>query len=93
MISAAFVLIVVGMAAKARTRPVVSGSPALSAPSGELVEYAGGEGWARVQGENWRVRGIGDLRPGQRVRVTRVKAPRSTVAAESATTTTTTNGA
>ncbi len=82
-ISATFVLIVAGMAAKARTRPVVSGSPTLLGATGELVEYAGGEGWASVQGEHWRVRGSGDLQPGHRVRVTRVSGSTLEVAPES----------
>ncbi|HEX6707207.1 MAG TPA: nodulation protein NfeD [Albitalea sp.] len=70
--TAAFVLVVAGMAAKARRRPVVSGAPALIGATGELVEFAGGEGWAVVQGEHWKVRGSGELRPGARVRVVRV---------------------
>jgi membrane-bound serine protease (ClpP class) len=82
-ISATFVLIVAGMAAKARTRPVVSGAPTLLGATGELVEYASGEGWASVQGEHWRVRGSGDLRPGHRVRVTRVSGSTLEVTPES----------
>jgi membrane-bound serine protease (ClpP class) len=92
--SAVFVLFVVGMAAKARLRPVVSGSKTLVGATGELVECSGGEGWAMVQGENWKVRGSDDLRPGQRVRVTRVDGSTLEVAPESQdTTTTTTKGA
>jgi membrane-bound serine protease (ClpP class) len=72
--SAVFVLAVAGMAAKARRRPVVSGaSAALLGASGELVEFAGGEGWAMVQGEHWRVHGADGLRPGARVRVAGVR--------------------
>jgi len=68
--SAVFVIGVVGMAARARRRPVVSGPPAMLGATGELVEFAGGEGWALVHGEHWRVRGPSALRPGDAVQVT-----------------------
>ena len=71
--SAAFIVFVAGMAAKARRRPVVSGTPALLGAAGELVEFAAGEGWALVQGEHWRVHGATALRPGDRVQVTGVR--------------------
>jgi len=67
--SAAFVLLVVGMAAKARRRPVVTGVQTMVGAGGELVEFAGGEGWVLVQGEHWKARGPAELRPGDRVRV------------------------
>ncbi|HEY6353569.1 MAG TPA: nodulation protein NfeD, partial [Burkholderiaceae bacterium] len=72
VVSAAFVATVVGMAAKARRRPVVSGTPTLLGTAGEVIEFNGGEGWASVNGERWRVRAAEPLLPGQRVRVTRV---------------------
>jgi membrane-bound serine protease (ClpP class) len=72
VVSAAFVATVVGMAAKARRRPVVSGTPTLLGTAGEVIEFNGGEGWASVNGERWRVRAAEPLIPGQRVRVTRV---------------------
>ena len=68
--SAALIVGVAGMAAKARRRPVVSGASSLLGAAGELVEFAGGEGWALVHGEHWKVHGSGALRPGDRVRVT-----------------------
>jgi membrane-bound serine protease (ClpP class) len=72
VVSALLVAGVVGMAAKARRRPVVSGAPALLGVAGEVIEFGGGEGWALVAGERWRVRAGEALRPGQRVRVTAV---------------------
>jgi membrane-bound serine protease (ClpP class) len=75
VVSAAFILVVAGMAAKARRRPVVnivSGSSALVGATGELVEFAGGEGWAMIRGEHWKVRSAGNLSSGSGVRVTRV---------------------
>jgi membrane-bound serine protease (ClpP class) len=68
--SACFLLLVAGMAAKARRRPLVTGPQAMLGAGGELVEFSAGQGWALVQGEHWRVRGPGQLRPGDRVRVT-----------------------
>jgi membrane-bound serine protease (ClpP class) len=70
--TAAFVILVGGMAAKARTRPVVSGREELVGAGGEVIESAGEEVWARVHGETWRVRSRERLAPGSRVRVTGV---------------------
>ena len=56
LVSAAFVIGVVGMAAKARRRPVVSGAPRLLGAPGEVIEFGGDEGWATVDGERWHVR-------------------------------------
>ena len=85
--SAAFILVVAGMAAKARRRPVVnivSGSPAMLGATGELIEFAGGEGWAMIRGEHWKVRGTNDLQAGRQVHVTRVQGAALEVAAEAA---------
>ena len=71
--SAAFIVFVAGMAAKARRRPQVSGSSALLGAAGELVEFSAGDGWALVQGEHWKVHGATALRPGDRVQVTGVR--------------------
>ena len=70
--SAAFLFLVAGMAAKARRRPIVSGREELVGSSGEVIESEGAEGWARVHGENWRVRSAQAVRRGQTVRVVRV---------------------
>ncbi len=63
LVSAALVAGVVGMAAKARRRPVVSGAPTLLGTLGEVIEFGGGEGWAAVNGERWRVRAREPLHP------------------------------
>jgi membrane-bound serine protease (ClpP class) len=81
VVSAAFILLVAGAAAKSRRRPVVTGRQALLGEPGELVEYADGAGWAVVQGEHWKVRGPPQLRPGDRVRVTAVRGSTLDVAA------------
>jgi membrane-bound serine protease (ClpP class) len=72
LVSALFVIGVVGMAAKARRRPIVSGTPLLLGAAGEVIEFAAGQGWALVGGERWQVRAAEPLQPQQRVRVTRV---------------------
>ena len=69
-VSAVFVLTVVGMAVKARRRPVVSGPETLVGGGGEVLADFAGEGWATVHGEMWRVRSAAPLSQGQRVRVT-----------------------
>jgi membrane-bound serine protease (ClpP class) len=85
LISAAFVFSVATMAAKARRRPLRnatrSGGPTLIGATGELLEYAGGEGWAMIGGEPWRVHGDAGLQAGLRVRVTRVRGAALEVAA------------
>jgi membrane-bound serine protease (ClpP class) len=70
--SAAFFLLVIGMALRARKRPVVSGREELIGASGEIVEQADGQWWARVHGEIWKVRSRAELRQGQRLRVRRI---------------------
>jgi membrane-bound serine protease (ClpP class) len=51
---------------------VVAGREYLLGAAGEALEDIAGEGWARVQGERWRVRTKEPLRAGQRLRVTAV---------------------
>jgi membrane-bound serine protease (ClpP class) len=70
--SAAFVLLVGGLAARARSRPVVTGREELVGAGGEVIQTGEGEAWARVHGETWRVRSRDRLAHGSRVRVTRV---------------------
>jgi membrane-bound serine protease (ClpP class) len=72
LVSAAVVIGVASMAAKARRRPVVSGTPRMIGASGEVIEFGSGQGWATVEGERWQVRAAQPLHTGQRVRVTRV---------------------
>ena len=70
--SAAAVIGIAGMAAKARRRPLASGTTQLIGAAGEVLEFSGGEGWALVAGERWRMRAVVALLPGQRVSVTRI---------------------
>jgi len=70
--SAAFLFLVLGMLVRNRMRPVVSGREYLLGATGEALEDIAAEGWARVQGERWRVRADAPLRAGERLRVTAV---------------------
>lgn len=65
--------LVLWMVMRARRAHVVSGDQQMLDASGELLEAvgAGGECWARIYGERWRVRSTTDLPAGARVRVTR----------------------
>ena len=53
--SALLVIGIAGMAAKARRRPVVSGTAHLIGASATVIEFDGGHGWALVDGERWQV--------------------------------------
>ena len=68
--SAAFLILVVGMLARGRVRPVVSGREEMIGAGGVALEDFTGEGWARVHSENWRVRADEPVRKGQKLRVT-----------------------
>jgi len=72
LVSGVVVVGLVGMAAKARKRPGVAGVAALLRAEGEILEFDAGQGWARIEGERWRVRAAQPLAPGQRVRAMRV---------------------
>jgi membrane-bound serine protease (ClpP class) len=71
--TAAFFMVVLAMALKARRRPVVSGRDLLVGSRGQVVEWAGAAGRVRIEGELWQARGRPDLQPGQRVRVTGIE--------------------
>lgn len=71
--SASFLFFVVGMALKARRRPVVTGREELVGSTGEALEDCEREGWARVHGETWRIRTKAPLKAGERVRVAAIE--------------------
>jgi membrane-bound serine protease (ClpP class) len=68
--SAGFLIFVVGMLVKSRRRAVVSGREQMIGARGEALENFEREGWARVLGEQWKVRAPGAVRRGQKLRVT-----------------------
>jgi membrane-bound serine protease (ClpP class) len=67
--TAGFFFAVVGMAMKARKRPIVSGREELIGDIGEVVDDFEHEGWIRVHGELWRATTSTPLRHGQKVNV------------------------
>jgi membrane-bound serine protease (ClpP class) len=71
--SAGFLIFVLGALARSRRRPVVTGREQLVGASAEALEDFASEGWARVLGEQWRVRSAVPVRRGQRLRVTAMK--------------------
>lgn len=73
LMTAGFFLVVVGMAIKARKRPIVSGREELIGDIGEVVDDFDHEGWIRVHGELWRAKTSTPLRRGQKVNVTAMK--------------------
>ena len=68
--SAGFLIFVVGMLVKSRRRAVVSGREQMIGARGEALDDFEREGWARVQGEQWKVRARGAVRRGEKLRVT-----------------------
>ncbi|HEX6528986.1 MAG TPA: nodulation protein NfeD [Burkholderiales bacterium] len=67
--SAAFLFFIFAGAIKNRRRPVVTGREHLIGAPAEALDDFEAEGWARVQGETWRVRAAAPVRRGQRLRV------------------------
>ena len=68
--SAGFLIFLLGMLARSRRRAVVSGREYLIGAIGEALADFDAEGWARVQGEQWKVRASRPVRRGQKLRVT-----------------------
>jgi len=68
-VTALFFLFVVGMALKARKRPVITGAEELIGARGEIIERTQDQYWARVRSETWQVRSSAPLARGQHVKV------------------------
>jgi membrane-bound serine protease (ClpP class) len=69
-LSAIFFLGVLGMAMRARRRPVITGAEELIGSVGEVVQWDATKGRVRVRGEIWAADGALMLAEGQKVRVT-----------------------
>jgi len=69
ILSLIFFVVVIGLAMRSRTQPVVSGREEMIGAIGEVVEQRGSEVWARVHSELWRVNSATPLQMSQRVRV------------------------
>lgn len=70
IISAVTIAAIVGLALKARGRPIVSGAEELVGSEGVISSCDNGQCWARVHSETWKVHSNEQLKPGQPVRVT-----------------------
>ena len=68
--SALVIVLIIGMALKARARPVVSGAEELIGAMGRVVETFDQEGLVRVHGEVWSARADGRMERNDHVRVT-----------------------
>ena len=64
-----FLFLVLGVAMKARRRPIVTGDDELIGSIGVTLEDVDTEGWARVHSEQWRVVSPVPLKRGQSVRL------------------------
>jgi membrane-bound serine protease (ClpP class) len=73
LVSAATVFAIVALAARARKREVVSGSEYIIGARGVVLDDMQAEGYARVQGERWRIVSRVPLARGQAVRVNRIE--------------------
>jgi membrane-bound serine protease (ClpP class) len=69
-ISAVFFLGILGMAMRARRRPVLTGAEEMIGSVGEVVQWTGAGGRVRVHGEIWAAESSLVLAEGQKVRVT-----------------------
>ena len=69
-LSAVFCLGVLGMAMRARRRPVITGAEEMIGSVGEVTQWAGSKGRVRVRGEIWSAESSLILAEGQKVRVT-----------------------
>ncbi len=70
LVSAAFFILVAGMALKARRRPVVSGREEMTGAVGDAVENFDTRGNVHIHGEIWQATAGVPIRKGQTVRVT-----------------------
>lgn len=69
VVSALLVFAIVGLAVRARSRPVLAGREEIAGSAGVVVDDFAGEGWVRTRGELWRAVSTVPLAKGERVRV------------------------
>ena len=73
LVSALMFVFVIGMALRARRRPVVSGRDELLGMEGVALADFSGEGSVRIHSEIWRARAVRPVHRGERIRVTGVQ--------------------
>jgi membrane-bound serine protease (ClpP class) len=77
-------VIVLRLAMKSRTRPVVTGTEQMLGMTGSVEDWSGASGHVFVRGESWNAVSALPLSAGAPVRVTRIDGLTLTVAPESA---------
>jgi membrane-bound serine protease (ClpP class) len=80
VLSAILIIASAGVALRTRRRAVSGGPAELMGSIAEVLGDAGGEGWANVRGETWRVISSAPLRRSQKVRVVGKRGPLLVVA-------------
>ena len=73
VLSIAAVLGIVGMAMRAREKPVVSGTEEMVGSEGEALGDFDSKGWVFVHSENWKATSKSPIKRGQKIKVTAVK--------------------
>ena len=68
--SAGFLIVMAGMLVRSRRRAVVTGREQMLGATAEALGDFEAEGWARVHGEQWKVRTSRPVRRGEKLRVT-----------------------
>ncbi len=78
--SGLLLVVVLGYAWRSQTRRVSTGPNPYVGEEATVLDWSGGEGYVRAQGERWHAKGSIDLRPGDVVRIERIDGLTLTVA-------------
>jgi len=68
-LSLGFTLLVLTAAVRSRRFPIAAGGESTIGARAKVISWSGREGFAQLQGERWRARSAGPLRPGDEARV------------------------
>jgi membrane-bound serine protease (ClpP class) len=71
--SALFFVFVIGMAVKARSRPVLGGVNDLQGKAGQIIDWSGTSGRVKLDGEIWNAKSKRELEKNNKVKVIRVE--------------------
>jgi membrane-bound serine protease (ClpP class) len=72
VVSAAFLILLVGYLWRVQRRKVVSGTEQMIGSEAVVLDWHDGEGHVWAHGERWRARGDGNFNPGQRLIIQRL---------------------
>jgi len=70
--SGLLLVIVLGYAWRSQTRKVTAGPNPYIGEAATVLEWSGGEGYVRAQGDRWHARGVLDLSPGDTVEIKQI---------------------